>query len=547
MPSFIGQVITTVITVTMCIIGLFGNVCMLCAHAYDCRLRLKICYIVTVIAFLHVICLLNELYLQVRQSRFHATSRVDCFRQTCVYIFAMMAQASMFLMLAVDHLLAVTMPIKHLMFPTLKYTLYLCAPPIFFASATVVFSIAFMNDDPIILCTPLQGPRPSTSPAPHQLTTAELKFQRKKDSGMQEEFRRMQLLTVVMALKPWSLISFCYIMAVIASLHVICLLSELYIEARQLRFHALLRSECFRHTCVYVFSIMSQSLMFLMMAADYLLAMAIPLSPSHHRHYTFRTLPYVFYMCIPPLLFGSASVVFCTIFMDDEVTDICTPIQGSRHLGTFVIIIIVIIITDAPTFSSNAAKAHRRQQDNSVTRSPNLIRFRAVSRSECFRETCVYVFALVAQSAMFFMMALDYLLAVTIPLSHAAQCRMAVIRYQLPEHRSTCDTPLCMMRSFVALLTVFVCSWCFSAITTHIALEHLDADLSLVVQTYTVILALPTYCQCYFITYIRSPRHRAAYRKQQQTLLKYLFSGKPQKSTHLSVATVGKSVHPLNQ
>uniref|UniRef100_A0A7I4YXK6 G_PROTEIN_RECEP_F1_2 domain-containing protein n=1 Tax=Haemonchus contortus TaxID=6289 RepID=A0A7I4YXK6_HAECO len=161
MPSLAAEVFTTAITVTLCFVGLFGNCCILWAHAFDRHLRHKICYIVTVIAFLHAVCLLNELYLEVRQLRFHGSSRSECFRQTCIYVFVFMAQAAMFLMLAVDHLFAVTIPLKHNMFPTLPYVLYLCIPPLLFASAIVASSIVFMNDDHIDLCTPIQAMPPN--------------------------------------------------------------------------------------------------------------------------------------------------------------------------------------------------------------------------------------------------------------------------------------------------------------------------------------------------------------------------------------------------
>ncbi|KAK6016727.1 hypothetical protein OSTOST_17787, partial [Ostertagia ostertagi] len=90
-------------------------------------------YIVTVIAFLHAICLFNELYVEARQLRFHPASRSECFRQTCVYVFVFMAQAAMFLMLAVDYLLAVTIPLSDAAERTVGYVRHhsarCCRPP----------------------------------------------------------------------------------------------------------------------------------------------------------------------------------------------------------------------------------------------------------------------------------------------------------------------------------------------------------------------------------------------------------------------------------
>uniref|UniRef100_A0A0N4VY09 G_PROTEIN_RECEP_F1_2 domain-containing protein n=1 Tax=Haemonchus placei TaxID=6290 RepID=A0A0N4VY09_HAEPC len=41
-----------------------------------------------------------------------------------------------------------------------------------------------------------------------------------------------------------------------------------------------------------------------------------------------------------------------------------------------------------------------------------------------------------------------------------------------------------------------------------------------------VITVVPTYCQCYFVSYFRSPHHRAVYRKQLKFLFPCLFWGK---------------------
>ncbi|XGW06379.1 hypothetical protein V3C99_016582 [Haemonchus contortus] len=255
----------------------------------------------------------------------------------------------------------------------------------------------------------------------------------------------------------------CYIVAVIASLHLICLLNELYLEAAQLRFHAVTRSECFRQTCLYIFAMVAQSVMFFMMAVDYLLAVSMPL-----KHHLLSSVPYVFYMCIPSFLLASFTVATSVFFMNDDPLDFCTPIQALPQnaewltsvvnvLNIGVLIVHLSVIALLGTSRRNRkALTPRGQQESADTRSLT---------SE--------------------------------------------------------DTK--MMKSFTMLVTVFVCSWCFSTIITHIALKYLPSGLSLAVQTYTVILALPTYCQCYFVSYILSPRHRSAYRKQQRILFPCLF------------------------
>ncbi|KAJ1357925.1 Serpentine type 7TM GPCR chemoreceptor Srsx [Parelaphostrongylus tenuis] len=71
-----------------------------------------------------------------------------------------------------------------------------------------------------------------------------------------------------------------------------------------------------------------------------------------------------------------------------------------------------------------------------------------------------------------------------------------------------------LMRSFATLVGVFVCCWCIATLITHISYKYLHRETYLTVQTYGVLLVLPNYCQCYFVTCVRSSQHRSAYRKQ---------------------------------
>ncbi|VDP00157.1 unnamed protein product [Heligmosomoides polygyrus] len=112
MPPIFAQVFITTTSVVLCFVGLFGNISLLLATATQKKLHHKICYIVAVIASLHLVCLLCELYIEAQQLRFHTVTRSECFRHTFVYVFALIAQSTMFLMMALDFLLAVTIPLR---------------------------------------------------------------------------------------------------------------------------------------------------------------------------------------------------------------------------------------------------------------------------------------------------------------------------------------------------------------------------------------------------------------------------------------------------
>ncbi|KAK6026233.1 hypothetical protein OSTOST_07846 [Ostertagia ostertagi] len=231
-------------------------------------------------------------------------------------------------------------------------------------------------------------------------------------------------------------------------------------------FHA---QKCFRHTCVYVFAMVAQSAMVFMLALDLLFAVVIPL-----RHHVISTLPYVFCMCVPPFLLALVTVISSMIFMNEEEISFCTPITAMPHeiewlsyvINVLNMGVIVVLLSIVTLFGMN-----KRNTNNMLS-----VRGRQeVSRSQS---------------------------------------------------QSSSSEELKMMRAFSIMMMVFVCSWCLAAITTHIALRYLRKELSLVVQTYTVIIALPTYCQCYFVSYVRSPHHRAAYHRQLRILFPCLFRNK---------------------
>ncbi|KAK6040499.1 hypothetical protein COOONC_21996 [Cooperia oncophora] len=97
------------------------------------------------------------------------------------------------------------------------------------------------------------------------------------------------------------------------------------------------------------------------------------------------------------------------------------------------------------------------------------------------------------------------------------------------------------MQSFALLIVIFVCSWCTAGVTTVLGIKYLPKGPSLIFQTYTVVIVLPSYCQCYFVSYIRSPRHRSAYQKQLRTLFPCLFNPEREDPTYTSTVSAKNS------
>ncbi|EYC45640.1 hypothetical protein Y032_0421g1173 [Ancylostoma ceylanicum] len=248
----------------------------------------------------------------------------------------------------------------------------------------------------------------------------------------------------------------CYIVAVLTTLHVVCLLCELYMEALQLRFTPMTRDICFRHTFTYSFAMFAQSMMFFMLGMDFLFAIIIPL-----RHFAFTPSSYVFIMCLPPFLISGGIVFLFFVTLNDDPIEFCTPIQMIPPRMIWILYVVN---------GSNVA-----------------------------------------------VVALNVIMFIVLKSTHT-ESGLSV--------RSSNWSPLChkkLVLSFMVLTVVFVCSWCFSVMACLLAKRYLSKDASLAIQTYVVVLALPTYCQNYFVGYIRSDRYRNAYRKALHCMLPCIF------------------------
>ncbi|KAK6026234.1 hypothetical protein OSTOST_07847, partial [Ostertagia ostertagi] len=128
--------------------------------------------------------------------------------------------------------------------------------------------------------------------------------------------------------------------------------------------------------------------------------------------------------------------------------------------------------------------------------------------------------------------------------------KSCTMRTQLPRHHTfrtssyvfcICVPPLLFGLTVVSSCVIFMdgdeidfCTPILAGVIAFIGIEFLQTELSLSFQTYAVIIVLPSYCQCYFVSYIRSPRHRSAYRNQQRILFPCLFNFERGESTPIS-------------
>uniref|UniRef100_A0A1I7XMI6 G_PROTEIN_RECEP_F1_2 domain-containing protein n=1 Tax=Heterorhabditis bacteriophora TaxID=37862 RepID=A0A1I7XMI6_HETBA len=270
-----------------------------------------------------------------------------------------------------------------------------------------------------------------------------------------------------------------YLVAVLATLHSICLFFELCMVKSHLRFEPSTRRECFLRIFPYTFSLLAQAIMFLVLAVDMLFAVVIPI-----KHRLWMTLPYVSVMCSPPFAFATFAIFWSVLVMEDDFIEMCTPIQaippsvywwgsylinGINILGIFIIGTVVF------------ALFHR---DREVRSTRNSIKLTAYSEEKKVRN------------------------------------------WERGPRREN-NSHLQILRSIALLILVFVCSWCISNISSHLSFRYLSKETAHYVQTYNVIIVLPTYCQSYFVTFLRSERYRSAYKQQIRWLLPGLAMDQP--------------------
>ncbi|EGT47106.1 hypothetical protein CAEBREN_28387 [Caenorhabditis brenneri] len=147
-------------TVIVCCIGLFGNINLIVATCRYKSLRTKLGCLLMISTISHTICLISELISVKLKLRFTETHRDECFRFVVVYMFAVLFQSTLFLMMAIDLLLAVVMPIRHKLWQRGPYLLILCTPPILFSSFAIFIEQLYINHDNLLMCTvSLAAPR----------------------------------------------------------------------------------------------------------------------------------------------------------------------------------------------------------------------------------------------------------------------------------------------------------------------------------------------------------------------------------------------------
>ncbi|CAB3402177.1 unnamed protein product [Caenorhabditis bovis] len=234
--------------------------------------------------------------------------------------------------------------------------------------------------------------------------------------------------------------------------HTICLISELVCAKLKLRFTRTHRDECFRSVIVYMFAVLFQSVLFTMMSIDLLLAVFMPI-----RHKLWRRGPYLLIMCTPPLAFSIFALFIDELYINHDDLLICTVTLAVpprvRFWGTLITVFTIIVSVIIVFITACKLHCNERQSQRRILRHSSSV----TSNIKCS------------------------------------------------------DAKL--LRSLITMMFVFVCSWCTSVLLSHISL-YFSKDVAYEIQKYNILLSLPTFCQNYFVTGLRSPKYFKAYAEQ---------------------------------
>ncbi|CAL2045362.1 unnamed protein product [Caenorhabditis brenneri] len=87
------------------------------------------------------------------------------------------------------------------------------------------------------------------------------------------------------------------------------------------------------------------------------------------------------------------------------------------------------------------------------------------------------------------------------------------IRHSSSMNKKPRSSEVKLLKSLATLIFFFICSWTMSVVLFHVAM-YFDSSIGYQFHKYTFILQLPTFCQNFFVTALRSPRYARAYMEQ---------------------------------
>ncbi|KAK5983241.1 hypothetical protein GCK32_006263 [Trichostrongylus colubriformis] len=142
------------IIVVFCVLGLFGNVNIIWATYRKPQLQKKHGLLLANLAGYHLICISWQ-WVNVFYSVKHRIPRQnECFKLILPYIFAISAQAIMYVVIVGDLLAAVLVPLRHHFFQPFQYVVVLSIPVWIYSTAVPVWGALSVEEKEITFCNP---------------------------------------------------------------------------------------------------------------------------------------------------------------------------------------------------------------------------------------------------------------------------------------------------------------------------------------------------------------------------------------------------------
>ncbi|CAJ0602248.1 unnamed protein product [Cylicocyclus nassatus] len=144
----------SVIIVVFYGIGLFGNFNVIWATYRHKHLRNKHGLLLANLAVYHIICISNQ-FVNMKYSYSHQLPRQnECFKWILPYVFAICAQAMMYVVIGGDLLAAILVPLKHRIIRPLPYVLIVSVPVWLYSTTVTVWGAFSVEERTIMFCNP---------------------------------------------------------------------------------------------------------------------------------------------------------------------------------------------------------------------------------------------------------------------------------------------------------------------------------------------------------------------------------------------------------
>ncbi|KAK0414490.1 hypothetical protein QR680_011459 [Steinernema hermaphroditum] len=146
-------VVTAIITITIGLFGIFGNINILVA-VYRLKPRMRASLLIAILAFSDLFCIVSEFQNATRQLIGMQSYRRECFWAISPYLVMIVFQSYLMSALAFDRLYALAFPVRYQRGSNVLYAFVLCLPGSLCGMAVLLYGSLDLDNSPIAACNP---------------------------------------------------------------------------------------------------------------------------------------------------------------------------------------------------------------------------------------------------------------------------------------------------------------------------------------------------------------------------------------------------------